>query len=89
MDQPCQLRYLEFMEKLMEAPVIKKKLPCFHLKQVSHKGLNENYYVRIKSTKTQETIYEKVNVNQQIPQSPSKFLMADIFIELLMENWMG
>lgn len=70
-------------------PSIKKKLPCFHLTSVSEKGLNENYFIRIKSTKTQETIYDKVYINKPILQTPNKFIMSDIFIELFSENWMG
>jgi hypothetical protein len=73
----------------MQAPRINKKLICFHLKEATQKGLNENYYIRIKSTKTQETIYEKIYFNRPAVQSPNKFLMSDIFIELFLENWMG
>lgn len=80
MDQPCQIRYLNYIERLVKANSINAKLKCLHLKNVTHKGLDGNYYVRIKSTRTQQNIYEKVYLNTNITQSANKFLISDIFI---------
>lgn len=88
-DQPCQVRYLNYIEKLIQQPNIDKKLACYHLKQVTHKGLNENYYISIKSTRNQELVYDKIYCNSSIAQTPNKFLISDIFIELYQGNWMG
>ena len=88
-DQPCQVRYLNYIEKLIQAPSINKKLACYHLKQFTHRGLNEDYYISIKSTRNQEIIYDKISFNSSIAQTPNKFMISDIFIELYLGNWMG
>lgn len=88
-DQPCQLRYLNYISSMMEAPKMQDKLICYRLKGITHRGLtDENYYINITSTRSQQLIHEKVRFNRHVKES-SKILIADIFIELFCEIWSG
>lgn len=73
----------------MKANSIDKKLKCLHLEHVTHKGLDNNYYLRIKSTRTQKVIYERIKMNTKITQNVNRFLISDVFIELFVDNWKG
>lgn len=81
-DQPCQLRYLSFIEQVLNASKINPKLVCYRLKGITFRGLNEeDYIINITLTRTEELVHEKVRFNRRIKQG-SKMLMGDIFIEL-------
>lgn len=50
-DQPCQVRYLHYVERLIKSPKINPKLICYRLKTITHKGLNCEYFVKIHFTR--------------------------------------
>jgi len=56
-DQPCQVRYLNFIEQLVNSAKISPKLICYRIKKITNRGLNDNYFVTIRRTRTQEIVY--------------------------------
>ena len=61
--QPCQLRYLKHIEKLVNGPKIKKKLPFYRLKKITYSGgLNEKYFVKISQTRDQSVALDNVDL---------------------------
>ena len=60
-DQPCQLRYLDFVEQLLKSPKISPKLICYRLKGITQKGLSNDYFVKIQYTRNQTLVLEKVD----------------------------
>ena len=58
-DQPCQLRYLKYIEQLVSTPKINTKLPFYRLKMVTHTGgLDERYFIKVTATRTQLEIID-------------------------------
>lgn len=52
-DQPCQLRYLSYIERLIQMPKISPRLICYRLKGISHVGLGSDYFVKIQYTRNE------------------------------------
>ena len=61
---------------------------CYRLKGITHRELDEDYFVNISFTRNQELIYEKIKLNTRLKEN-RKMILADIFIELFHENWAG
>jgi hypothetical protein len=78
-DQPCQTRYLGFLEKIMKVPHIPRKMIGYRLVTVSQTGLHDKYYLTIKKARSNEPLLNKFNFAQhsKIVEKP---LMGDIFI---------
>lgn len=89
-DQPCQLRYLHYLEQLLHSSSIRQKLICYRLKATTFRGqLNEEeYWLKITSTRTQEVVHERVKFNRRIKHSSAVFF-TDILLELFKEEWSG
>jgi protein-tyrosine phosphatase len=46
-DQPCQTRYLTYIEKIKNTPAISKRLIAYQLTVARHKGLSNKYFIQI------------------------------------------
>lgn len=55
-DQPCQTRYLTYVERIKKMPVISKHLIAYQLTVARQKGLTNKYFLRIQKTRTGELI---------------------------------
>jgi hypothetical protein len=87
-DQPCQTRYLGFLERLMHTPKIQKKMIAYRLVTVSQHGLHDKYFLTIKKARSDENLLAKFNFGQHSKFS-EKPLMGDIFIEIYEDTWSG
>lgn len=81
-DQPCQRRYLDYVEKMLRAEKIEKKLKAFKMVKIRQIGLDtDSHYLQISLTRNCQTKHSKLKLNQ-ILKNNSIPLMADIFIEI-------
>lgn len=55
-DQPCQTRYLGFVQDILLLNKIPDKLIAYRLSNVSCTGLHEKHYVSIKQVRTGKTL---------------------------------
>ena len=86
-DQPCQTRYLTYIEQIKKIQTIPKHMIAYQLTVVRQKGLHNKYFLNIQKTRTGELLgvyyFDQFSVMQQKP------LMSDLFIEIMEETWSG
>ncbi len=63
-DQPCQTRYLGFLERLMHTPKIQRKVIAYRLVTVSQHGLHDKYFLTIKKSRSGDNLLNRFNFGQ-------------------------
>ena len=80
-DQPCQTRYLRFMEQLLRKQKLPKRMIAYRLVSVNQYGLPDKYFITVRKARSEEVLIPKFNVGFH-SKLPSKPLIGDIFIEV-------
>lgn len=68
-DQPCQLRYLEFIGNLVQKGRIDPKIPFYRLRKVCQSGLGPKYHLKITRVRDQQVLLDNVSFNNELDQS--------------------
>ena len=55
-DQPCQVRYLRYLQSILLEKSVAKQLPAYRLKFVTHSGLGPQHFLRITSVRDQKVV---------------------------------
>lgn len=87
-DQPCQTRYLVFLERLLHTPKLPQRMIAYRLVTVSQEGLHDKYFLSIKKARNGEVLLAKFNFGQH-SKLMEKPLIGDIFIEIFEDAWSG
>lgn len=51
-DQPCQTRYLHFLERILQTPDLPTRMIAYRMVTVSQDGLHDKYFLTVKKTRT-------------------------------------
>lgn len=80
-DQPCQIRYLQFFKDVLEKPHQFVQLRAYRLSYLLQTGLTENHYVRISSVRDNRERYSALKFEKM--EEDGLYLMGDVFIEIM------
>jgi HKD family nuclease len=73
------VRYIQFVEKILNLKEIPSKLVAYRLSSISQEGLHDKHYVSIRHVRTGELLVDKFNFSfhSKIGGMP---LLGDLFI---------
>lgn len=79
-DQPCQTRYLGYVERVRAVHVLPRRLAAYRLVTVSQKGTHDKHFLTIRKTRTGEMLMPRCGFGQHYGEGIP--LLADLYIEL-------